>query len=101
VVRITVYRTYSSDAAVELAAAPELLVARIRSDRQRQPSAILECRDAALAAAVVDILSQAFGVVIMDIDHEQEPLEPSHHLLDQGRALLKDAKRMNRSDVAE
>jgi hypothetical protein len=101
VVRITVYRTYSAEDSVALAAEPELLVARIRSDRQRRPSAVLECRDAALAAAVVDVLSQAFGVVIRDIDPEPEPLEPSHHLLDQGRALLKHAKRLNRSNVAE
>ena len=96
-VRITVYRLYSAEEAVRLAEEPDLLVARIRSDRQRSPMAVVECRDAAEAAAVIDVLSAAFGVAIMDVAHDKEPLEPSHHLIDQGKAMLREAKKVVQS----
>lgn len=98
-VRITVYRLYSAEEAVRLAEEPDLLVARIRSDRQREPMAVIECRDAALAAAVIDILSGAFGVVIVDVGHGQDPLEPAHPLLDQGLAMLREAKKVVQSKI--
>lgn len=98
-VSITVFRLYSADDAVALAAEPELLVARIRSDRRRSPMAVIECPDVIRATAVVDILSGAFGVVILDLDYEAEPLPPAHPLIDQGKAMLREAKKVVGSNL--
>lgn len=95
-VRITVYRLYTAEEAVALAVEPDLLSSRIKADRQRAPMAIIDARDAFHAAAVIDILSSAFGVAIMDVEHDPEDIEDTHFLLDQGRAMLKDAKRLSR-----
>jgi hypothetical protein len=94
-VRVVVYRLYSPAEALAMASAPELMVKKIRSDRQRDPMAIIEAPDVDDAAKIVTALSRAFGVCIMDINHGVEPMEPSHYLLDQGSALLSDAHRIN------
>lgn len=95
-VRITVFRIYSPDEAVSLADHPSLLDKRIKADRERPPTAIIEARDAAQAAAFVDMLSCAFGVTIMDIAYDVDSLPRAHPLVDQGKAMLKDAKRLSR-----
>jgi hypothetical protein len=93
-VHIVVYRLYTPTEAIALADQPDLLVSRIRSDRKRSPMALIEARDATHAAAVVDVLSRAFGVAILDVLHDREPVDSGHYLLDQGRAMVRDAKRL-------
>jgi len=93
-VRITVFRLYSAEEAVRLVEEPSLLSKRIRADRQRDPSAVIETWDSAEAAAMVTLLSTAFGVVVMDIEHASEHLPDAHPLVDQGRAMVREAERL-------
>lgn len=95
-VHLVVYRLYSPQEAITMAEQPDLLVARIRADRQRDPMAVIEAHDSTQAAALVEVLSRAFGVAIMDIHHDRESLETTHYLLDQGRAMLREAKRISK-----
>ena len=93
-VRVTVFRLYSAEEAVLLAEEPALLSKRIRADRQRDPSALIEVFDSAEAAAMVSLLSTAFGVVVMDIEHVDQPLPDAHPLVDQGRAMVREAEKL-------
>lgn len=98
-VHLVVYRLYSPQEAITMAEQPDLLVARIRADRQRDPMAVIEATDSTQAAAFVEVLSRAFGVAVMDINHDSESLDSSHYLLDQGRSMLKEAKRISKKVV--
>jgi hypothetical protein len=93
-VRVTVFRLYSAEEAVLLAEEPSLLSKRIRADRERPPSAVIEVPDSADAAAMVSLLSTAFGVVVMDIEHSDDPLDDAHPLVDQGRAMVREAEKL-------
>lgn len=93
-VHVVIFRLYTPQEAIALADEPDLLMKRIRNDRRRSPMAVLQSDTAAGAAEVVETLSRAFGVCIMDIHHHAEPLPTGHYLLDQGEAMLKDAEQI-------